>query len=209
MSFNTTFENGTNFNNSSFNGSTFENGADTTATQYKKISIFTPIIYVSLLLFSLMYLQKYVSNKKQQKSIETPSIFEDNYKPREVYYAIKEKQYKTSNGSDKIDENALLAALIHRGASVIRYKIKLTETKQTFDLLYKLGSMGEDFYERYEREFKLIDLEIEDCVREYTILTKSKNNPQRFVEICQNVCFNEAIKRRVAFYDSKVQNKLK
>ena len=69
--------------------------------------------------------------------------------------------------------------------------------------------MGEDFYERYEREFKLIELELEDCIREYAELTKGKQNPQRFAEICQNVCFNEAIKRRVAFYDSKVQNKLK
>ena len=204
MSFNSTFENGTHFNSSSF-----ESEADATNIQYKNISILTPIIYVTVLLCSLMYLQKYVSTKKHQKSMQTPSIFEDNYRPREVYYAIKEKQYKTSNGSDKIDENALLSALVHRGASVFRYKIKLNETKQTFDILYKLGSMGEDFYERYEREFKSIELELEDCIREYAELTKGKQNPQRFAEICQNVCFNEAIKRRVAFYDSKVQNKLK
>ncbi|KAL6931515.1 related to Translocation protein SEC66 [Hanseniaspora guilliermondii] len=204
MSFNSTFKNGTHSNSS-----TFENEADATSVQYKNISILTPIIYVTVLLCSLMYLQRYVSTKKHQKSMQTPSIFEDNYRPREVYYAIKEKQYTTSNGSDKIDENALLSALIHRGASVFRYKIKLNETKQTFDILYKLGSMGEDFYERYEREFKLIEMELEDCIREYAELTKGKQSPQRFAEICQNVCFNEAIKRRVAFYDSKVQNKLK
>lgn len=204
MSFNSTFENGTRFNSSSF-----ESEADATNVQYKNISILTPIIYVTVLLCSLMYLQKYVSAKKHQKSMQTPSIFEDNYRPREVYYAIKEKQYNTSNGSDKIDESALLSALIHRGASVFRYKIKLNETKQTFDILYKLGSMGEDFYERYEREFKLIELELEDCIREYAELTKNKQSPQRFAEFCQNICFNEAIKRRVAFYESKVQNKLK
>lgn len=204
MSFNSTFENGTRFNSSSF-----ESEADAANVQYKNISILTPIIYVTVLLCSLMYLQKYVSAKKHQKSMQTPSIFEDNYRPREVYYAIKEKQYNTSNGSDKIDESALLSALIHRGASVFRYKIKLNETKQTFDILYKLGSMGEDFYERYEREFKLIELELEDCIREYAELTKNKQSPQRFAEFCQNICFNEAIKRRVAFYESKVQNKLK
>ncbi|KAL6927721.1 hypothetical protein ACO0SA_004344 [Hanseniaspora valbyensis] len=204
MSSNSTFNN----TEGNFNGSFFsETESNSTQPQYKKISILTPIIYVSLLLFSLVYLQKYVAHKKQAKSIETPSIFEDNYKPREIYYAIKEDKFESNNGSNKIDENLLLSALIHRGASVIRYKIKLTETKQTFDILYKLGSMGEDFFERYEREFNLIELELQDCIREYAILTKS-TNAQKYMELCQNVCFNEAVKRRFAFYEAKLQHKL-
>lgn len=200
-------ENNTTYNSTGggFNESSFQ---DTTkSSQYKNISILTPVIYVSLLLFSLIYLQKYVAAKKHAKSIETPSIFEDNYKPREVYYAIKENKFESNNGSNKIDENLVLSALLHRGAAVIRYKIKLTETKQTFDILYKLGSMGEDFYERYEREFNLIELELQDCIREYALLTKS-NDAQKYVEICQNVCFNEAIKRRFAFYEARLNNKL-
>ncbi|XBW36440.1 hypothetical protein QEN19_002018 [Hanseniaspora menglaensis] len=187
------------------------NGTESNSSQQasiKKISIFTPIIYVSLLLYSLIYLQKYVAKKKHAKSIETPSIFEDNYKSREIYYAIKESKFETSNGSNKIDDNLILSALIHRGASVIRYKIKLTETKQTFDILYKLGSMGEDFFERYEREFNLIELELQDCIKEYAMLTKS-TNAQKYMEICQNACFNEAIKRRFAFYEAKLDHKLK
>lgn len=205
MSNNSTFNHTrTGSNGSSFNETHFDSKQQ---SQYKNISILTPIIYVSLLLFSLVYLQKYIAQKNQAKSLETPSIFEDNYKPREIYYAIKEDKFQSNNGSNKIDDNLLLSALIHRGASVIRYKIKLTETKQTFDILYKLGSMGEDFFERYEREFKLIELELQDCVREYGILTKS-TNAQTFMELCQNVCFNEAIKRRFAFYEAKLQHKL-
>ncbi|EGA59720.1 Sec66p [Saccharomyces cerevisiae FostersB] len=96
--------------------------------------------------------------------------------------------------NEKIHEKVLKAALLNRGAESVRRSLKLKELAPQINLLYKNGSIGEDYWKRFETEVKLIELEFKDTLQEAERLQPGW--VQLFVMVCKEICFNQALSRR-------------
>lgn len=123
-----------------------------------------------------------------KKISEQPSIFDEN-DAHDLYFQIKEM-----SENEKIHEKVLKAALLNRGAESVRRSLKLKELAPQINLLYKNGSIGEDYWKRFETEVKLIELEFKDTLQEAERLQPGW--VQLFVMVCKEICFNQALSRR-------------
>lgn len=162
----------------------------------QKISVFTPIIYVSivigaLILFSIFYRRKRIAKLQVMKPFFPPDL------PKEIYLQLKDQDPKP-------DEKVLKAALIRRGAEAIRRLLKLRENNQYITLLYQKGSIGDEFFDRFKLALKIQELEIQELVQEAE--TYKQGWAPTFMPVCQEVTLNEALRRRVnAIEDRKEQ----
>lgn len=179
-------------NGNNFNGTSFEEEQP----EIKIISVYTPLIYVSILLVSLMiFASKYRSNKVK-KLAELPSVF-DEHEARDLYFEIQ-----SMAESENLHEKLIKAALLNRGAEAVRRTIKLKENSVQIELLYKNGSIGDEYWQRYQNEIKLVDLELKECISEAERLQPGW--PQIYVALSREICFNQALQRR---YDAMLDRK--
>ncbi|KAL6945025.1 hypothetical protein ACO0QE_002468 [Hanseniaspora vineae] len=179
MSSNSTFE------------ETFEEAAKASAANLKsKISVYTPFIYLAIVIISLYVFSSKYRKRELVKKATLPSIFEDD-EPRQLYYEIKALKQDPEH---KVHDKVLQAALLNRGAEAIRRTFKLKESQPQLEILFKMGVMGDEYHERCEREMKLTDLEFKECVQEAE--TMQPGFAQNFVNLSREICFNEALRRR-------------
>ena len=176
------------FNETKFsnNGTVFE--TEEPIVETKSVSVYTPLIYVFILVVSLVMFASNYRKNQAKKISEQPSIFDEN-DAHDLYFQIKEM-----SENEKIHEKVLKAALLNRGAESVRRSLKLKELAPQINLLYKNGSIGEDYWKRFETEVKLIELEFKDTLQE-----AEKLQPgwvQLFVMVCKEICFNQALSRR-------------
>ncbi|KAH3902243.1 related to Translocation protein SEC66 [Saccharomycodes ludwigii] len=181
-SFNDTYEKFGNFTNGTAGNNTQNENVLT-----KKVSVYTPLIYVSILIISLLIFGSKYKKNQQIKKNQLPSIF-DNDEPRNLYYQLKQM--------DGIHEKVLQAALLNRGAEAVRRSFKLKEAGPQFEILYKTGAMGDDYYERCQREVKIVEAEFKSCLQEAEMMQKGW--AQNYVALCREICFTEALRRRYA-----------
>lgn len=176
------------FNETKFsnNGTFFE--TEEPIVETKSISVYTPLIYVFILVVSLVMFASNYRKKQAKKISEQPSIFDEN-DAHDLYFQIKEM-----SENEKIHEKVLKAALLNRGAESVRRSLKLKELAPQINLLYKNGSIGEDYWKRFETEVKLIELEFKDTLQEAERLQPGW--VQLFVMVCKEICFNQALSRR-------------
>ncbi|KOH00488.1 Sec63 complex subunit SEC66 [Saccharomyces eubayanus] len=176
------------FNETKFssNGTFTENEEPIVET--KVISVYTPLIYVFILVVSLVMFASNYRKKQAKKISEQPSIFDEN-DAHDLFFQIKEM-----SENEKVHEKVLKAALLNRGAESVRRSLKLKELAPQINLLYKNGSIGEDYWKRFETEVKLIELEFKDTLQEAERLQPGW--AQLFVMVCKEICFNQALSRR-------------
>jgi len=160
-----------------------------------KISVLTPIIYVSLLVgvfltFSVLYRKKRV---KQLSSFEP--IFSENY-ASDIYAHLKQ-QYTDENVAkeDRPHEKVMKAALLRRACEAIRRSMKLKENGPAYNKLYQDGLIGDDMLKQYEIQVKFQEIELKEIVAECE--SYKKGWVQTFFPIAQEICFNEALRRRL------------
>ncbi|ODV82754.1 hypothetical protein CANARDRAFT_10281 [[Candida] arabinofermentans NRRL YB-2248] len=156
--------------------------------QSSAISIYTPIIYVAILLTTLIVFSISHRKKKFKKLTTLAPIFSESY-PKEIYLELK---YQTD---PKVNEKVLKAALIRRGAESLRRMIKLKETEPFVNALYQKGSIGDEVFERYKIQAKLQELEMQELAMEAEGIKKGW--AQTFFPVCQEVTINEALRRRL------------
>lgn len=204
MADNNTFEEGFNntyTDNSTFNGtfngtfnSTYSNSTNGTFTGAEEkvetipISFYTPIIYAVILIVSLMIFSRRYKANRIRKLAEQPEIF-DEHEAKELYFELQEL-----STTEKIHEKVLKAALLNRGAEAIRRTLKLKELTPQIELMYKNGSVGEDYWERFQAETKFVEVEFRDTIQEAENLQPGW--PKMFAALCQEICFNQALSRR-------------
>ena len=176
------------FNETKFsnNGTFFE--TEEPIVETKSISVYTPLIYVFILVVSLVMFASNYRKKQAKKISEQPSIFDEN-DAHDLFFQIKEM-----SENEKVHEKVLKAALLNRGAESVRRSLKLKELAPQINLLYKNGSIGEDYWKRFETEVKLIELEFKDTLQEAERLQPGW--VQLFVMVCKEICFNQALSRR-------------
>ncbi|QEU61174.1 Sec66 [Kluyveromyces lactis] len=181
-------DNGTHFNETFFEGQE--------KPEIKVVSVYTPLIYVSILVISLMIFASKYRRSQVKKLAELPSIF-DEHEARDLYFAIAELAE-----TEQLHPKVVKAALLNRGAEAVRRTIKLREVAVQIEILYKNGSVDDKYWQRYQNEMKLVDLELKSCIEEAERL--QPDWPQAFVNLCREICFNQALQRR---YDSILDRK--
>lgn len=180
-------------NGTHFNGTFYE---EQEKIEIKAVSVYTPLVYVSILVISLMIFASKYRKNQVKKLTELPSIF-DEHEARDLYYSIQEL-----SETEQIHPKVLKAALLNRGAEAVRRTIKLREVAVQIEILYKNGSVDDKYWQRYQNEMKLVDLELKNCIEEAERLQPEW--PQAFVNLCREICFNQALQRR---YDSILDRK--
>ncbi|AET40934.1 Sec63 complex subunit SEC66 Ecym_7081 [Eremothecium cymbalariae DBVPG len=183
------------YNQTGYNETFFQEGEGSQA-ETKKVSFYTPLIYVSILIISLMIFASQYRRKKLEERSRLPSIF-DEHDARDLYFELKELSL-----TEKVHDKVLKAALLNRGAEAVRRTIKLKEFTPQMEILYKNGSVGDDYWQRYQNEMKLVDHELKECIQEAESLQPGW--PQMFVTVAKEICFNQALHRR---YDSILTRK--
>lgn len=181
------------FNESSNGGQTFE---DDGHVETKLVSVYTPLIYVGILIISLIVFASQYRRRKIQKMTELPSIFDES-DARDIYFDIKQLSETQS-----VHEKVIKAALLNRGAEAVRRSFKLKELEPKISILYKNGSIGEEYWQRYQNEVKVIEFEFKEALQEAELLQSGW--AQLYVGICKEICFNQALTRR---YNSILRRK--
>ncbi|EDO14482.1 hypothetical protein Kpol_242p5 [Vanderwaltozyma polyspora DSM 70294] len=169
-------------------GSSFYTTVD---VETKLVSVYTPLIYGSLLILSLIIFGSQYRKKQIKELSELKSIFDEN-EARDLYYELKSKREE-----DNIHEKVIKAALLNRGAEAVRRSIKLKELSTQIEIIYKNGGIGDDYWKRFQNEVKLVDLEFKETLQEAEMLQPGW--VQLFVALSKEICFNQALSRR---YDS-------
>ncbi|CCH45062.1 Translocation protein [Wickerhamomyces ciferrii] len=158
-----------------------------------KISVFTPIIYVTVVLTALVVFSINYRKNKINALYNRQPFFKRNL-PKELHFELRDSDPKPN-------EKVLKAALLRRGAESIRRTIKLKEVQPFITALYQKGSIGDDLYERYQTATKLEELEVQEIVAE-TEKYKAGWIP-KFVPLLQEICFNEALRRRYSAIEDR------
>ncbi|KAH3680900.1 hypothetical protein WICMUC_000043 [Wickerhamomyces mucosus] len=161
--------------------------------QVSKISVFTPLIYVTVLITALVLFSNFYRKRRFNELYKRQPFFGDNL-PKELYFQLK-------NNNLKVNEKVLKAALLRRGAESIRRTIKLKEVTPFITSLYQRGSIGDELWERFQTATKLEELEVQEIIRETE--QYKKGWVQKFVPLLQEICFNEALRRRYAAIEDR------
>ncbi|AQZ09936.1 SEC66 (YBR171W) [Zygosaccharomyces parabailii] len=162
----------------------------------KIVSVYTPLIYSAVLILSLVIFGSQYRKRQIMKKAKLPSIFDEN-DARDIHLTLKQM-----NEEQPVHEKVLKAALLNRGAEAIRRSFKMKELEPQINILYKNGSIGEDYWQRYQNEVKLIELEFKQTLEEAQELQPGWL--QMFVVVTKEICFNQALARR---YNSILKRK--
>lgn len=165
------------------------------APQHINISVFTPILYLIVLLtcfviFSVIYRQRKVKNLSQAEQ-----IFDENYSLI-IYNSLKEQYNDPQLSKDqKPHEKVMKAALLKRAVEAIRRSLRLKESEPVYKNLYQNGLIGDDLFQQFNIQVKFQELEVKEIVQECEVY--KKNWSQLFFKVAQEICFNEALRRRL------------
>lgn len=160
-----------------------------------KISIFTPLIYVGILLTCFVTFSIVYRRRKLRKLSTVQPVFSENHASR-IYAFLKERYNDpAATPETKPHERVMKAALLRRGAEAIRRSLKLKENEPYFNRLYQEGLIGDDIFKNFEIQAKFQELELKDIVKECESYKKGWS--QTFFTVCQEICFNEALRRRL------------
>lgn len=175
-------------NHTEFNRTFTDSDGPTVET--KPVSFYTPLVYVSILVISLVVFASHYRKKMVKELSTLPSMFDESV-ARDLHYELK---HLNESGETKVHEKVLKAALLNRGAEAIRRTLKLKESEPQVTMLYKNGCVGEEYWKRYQNEVKLVDLEFKECIQEAEAMQPGWR--QLFVAVSKEICFNQALKRR-------------
>lgn len=166
-----------------------------------KISIFTPLIYVAVLLSSFIAFSIIYRRRRVNKLATVEPIFADN-NPALLYAFLKGKYTDPEATKEtKPHEKVMKAALLRRAVEAIRRSLKLKENEPIFNKLYQDGLIGEEIHTQFEIEAKMQEMEFQAIVQE--VESYKKGWVSTFFPLAQEICFNEALRRRLNAMDDR------
>ncbi|CUM50713.1 unnamed protein product [Debaryomyces tyrocola] len=172
-----------------------------TTQEQIKISIYTPLIYVGVLLTCFIAFSIIYRRKKLNKLTKVEPIFSDNH-TLNLYLFLKQ-QYNNpeATAETKPHTKVMKAALLRRGVEAIRRSLKLKENEPIFNKLYQEGLIGDDVFKNFQIQAKFQEIELKEIVQECE--TYKKGWVQQFFPVAQEICFNEALRRRLNSMDER------
>ncbi|KAI3406660.2 sec66 [Candida oxycetoniae] len=169
-----------------------------------KMSVFTPLIYVGVVLTAFMIFSIWYRKKRVDKFKEVKPIFKENSNAL-IYQELKSQYTDPNLAKDKKPhEKVMKAALLRRAAEAIRRSMKLKENEPIFHKLYQNGLIGDDMFKQLEFQIKFQEIELKDIVVECESYKKGWS--QTFFPLAQEICFNEALRRRMNAMDERFEN---
>lgn len=172
--------------------------------QVVRISLFTPIIYVVVMVTAFAIFSVQYKRHRLRKLVQVESLFGHNY-TIDLYLVLKDKFYDKSTAKDeRPPEKAVKAALLRRAVEAIRRSLKLKENEPVFNKLYQDGLIGDDIFKQFELQSKMQQVELNEIVSECQQF--SKEWPEKFFPVAQEICFNEALRRRLNAMSSRGEN---
>lgn len=169
-------------------------------TQVLLISIVTPILYVGVLLSAFFAFSVLYRRHRLNKLISLEPIFGPNYLV-EMYLHLKEKYVLKAEGAPP--EKVVKAALLRRAVEAIRRSLKLKENEPVFNRLYQEGLIGDDLFKQFQFQDKVQKVELKEIVEE--CVSFHKDWPQTFFPVAQEICYNEALRRRLLSMDDRLE----
>lgn len=158
-----------------------------------QISVFTPLLYLGVLIGAFVAFSVHYRRKRLLALAATGDIFTPHIS-RQFDAALAAAQ-------PPVPTEVRRAALIRRGAESVRRMVKLQELQPVFAQLYLLGSIPDSLFERFTVTQKLLEAELQGCAAEAEAIEQGW--AQKFFPVVQEVCFNEALKRRVKVEDER------
>lgn len=172
--------------------------------QIIRISVLTPLIYVGVMLSAFIAFSVLYRRHRLRKMIGVEPIFGHNY-PLELYIILKEKYYnKLLPRDERPPEKVVKAALLRRAVEAIRRSLKLKENEPVFNKLYQDGLIGDDMFKQFDLQNKIQQLELKEIVDECQQF--SKEWPGLFFPVAQEICYNEALRRRLNCMDQRSES---
>lgn len=165
------------------------------------ISVFTPIIYLTLLVGVFLTFSFIYKRRRLEKLTTFEPIFPEN-EAANLYEFLKE-QYTSDDvpKENRPHEKVMKAALLRRACEAIRRSMKLKENEPVFNKLYQDGLIGDDMLKQYEIQVKFQEIELKEIVAECE--SYKKGWVQTFFPTAQEICFNEALRRRLYAMDDR------
>lgn len=183
--------------------------AEEAADAIVRISIRTPIVYLTILVATLIIFSVFHRRSKinSLRSLTTESLFEP------AYPATPNAPLPTPDSTPAVmytdltalaaHEKLLKTALVDRAAESLRRIVKLKETEQSVLMLYTRGLIGDDSFKRYQLQVKLQDAEMQEIA-----VAAESFKPgwsKSIFASAQEVMMNLALRRRVNCVSERAQ----
>ncbi|ODV77004.1 uncharacterized protein CANTADRAFT_71405 [Suhomyces tanzawaensis NRRL Y-17324] len=168
-----------------------------------KISIFTPIIYVAVLVSIFVTFSVVYRRRALKKLTKVEPIFPENHTATLYEYLKVQYQNPDIPKDQKPHEKVMKAALLRRAVEAIRRSMKLKENEPVYTKLYQDGLVGDEVFQQYQIQTKFQELELKDIVQETE--SYKKGWVQTFFPVAQEICFNEALRRRLYALDDRAK----
>ena len=166
-----------------------------------KISVFTPLLYVVVLLSTFVVFSVIYRKKKLNSLTKTQPLFGEN-NAMLLYVQLKEQSQNPEVPADKKPHAKVLkAALLRRGAEGVRRSLKLKELEPVINKLYQSGLIGDDIFNNFGFQASFQEFELKDILKECESFKKGW--AQQFFAVSQEICFNEALRRRIKSMDER------
>lgn len=153
------------------------------------ISLWTPILYVSTLLISLVIFSNVQHKRRMQKLAETPQFYQHNF---------AENLYRGLPENEKTHPKLKIAALLAWGAEDFTRMLRYRENEPVMANLLQSGLVGETVFERFTGSKTLNEREVQFIAGEALKLNPEwKTAIQSVAEVAQQ----HAIRRRLLNLD--------
>ncbi|KAM9913424.1 hypothetical protein OXX69_001613 [Metschnikowia pulcherrima] len=174
--------------------------------QVLRISVYTPLVYVGVMVTAFAIFSVLYRRHRLRKLIGVEPLFSHNH-ALDLYTAVKDKYYdKSAPKDERPPEKAVKAALLRRAVEAIRRSLKLKENEVVFNRLYQEGLIGDDVFQQFVLQNKVQQAELSDIVQESRQF--SAQWPEAFFPVAQEICFNEALRRRLNAMDDRSESLL-
>lgn len=150
------------------------------------MSLWTPILYVSVLFASLVVFSKVNQKRKLQKLSNTTQFFEYNF-AKEAFEQLKAKE----NVPKKLLKSSLIAWGVENFTRLLRYR----ENEPIMAALLQRGEIGDEAFERFTGSKELDEKEMQEIVAEAHLLDPSWST---FMVSVQEITQQNAVRRRLA-----------
>ncbi|KAF8005337.1 hypothetical protein HF325_000794 [Metschnikowia pulcherrima] len=169
--------------------------------QVLRISVYTPLVYVGVMVTAFAIFSVLYRRHRLRKLIGVEPLFCPQ--PRVGF----DKYYdKLAPKDERPPEKAVKAALLRRAVEAIRRSLKLKENEVVFNRLYQEGLIGDDVFQQFVLQNKVQQAELSDIVQESRQF--SAQWPEAFFPVAQEICFNEALRRRLNAMDDRSESLL-
>lgn len=165
----------------------------------QKISIFTPLAYIfvmitSLVIFSTVYRQRKLKQVAGLKPVYETSFARDNY-----FYSKNLLEQQVADKvpvAKRIPESTIKAALVRWAGEDVRQLIKMKQSKETLTQLHQKGFVGDSTFTKFTTSEKAIELEIQEIAKEAN--SYKEGFGQAIFALASDVSQTDGIRTRLA-----------